>query len=349
MRLPSYPRRTTTLSIVLIGYSFVLIPGIMRAEPLTITPSLISNTQMLEKALTAKEGYASTTLKGAGAFLEIEYFSSEDIDLFLVPLNRDGRYVPTDFMTAKLPAAANGDVRIDLRETPGWKTSETLWLLNIASSSTDTDAGFTGIEFVPASPIETLSAAMTHLSIAEPYGPSSYHVLRGYRVLGLSFAVLLGLITIIIALIVWRIRGVSTALWVLVTLTLLSHLRYGIDLLRFSHEHLTSMQTASIYDEAGTIYAVAESIKEIRMKEQRFGGVFVCRNGTDFQEKILRYQLYPTPVSHNGDGPFSFVVIIGSPDWSQDEASIRCGDGQFLRISSQYFSDGISLHTTQKS
>lgn len=314
-------------SIVLIGCALFL--GVTTAYAATELPvTLLQDTATLNAVLEAKQGFASAMIEGEGAFVDISYFASEPIDVFMVPLQANDSYLPTEFITASLPAAKEQTVRLDLRNTPGWKPTHQRWLMNVVSPSAETDAGFTNVTFVSSTLSQTLEALLRHLSIAEPYGPSSYHALRGYRALGTSVPVVVGIFLLLATAVLWKLKGTGTAIGSIVIITLLFQLRFGIDLLRFTHEHLSSYAHGT-YDEAGSVYEIAKTLKN----DQSLTALFVCYDGPDFQEKILRYLLYPVPVSHDGSG-FSHAVVIGSPDWAGEGGTLRCRE-QSMKIAAQ--------------
>src|SRR5437667_3975805 len=104
---------TGTLLAVLL-----FVPILAFAQTLQITPALIDSSEPVEQALNENKGHAITTLEGAGKALSITYSASEPIEVFMVPLETENAYVPTDYVRFTLPATTQGTVLIDLTMSP---------------------------------------------------------------------------------------------------------------------------------------------------------------------------------------------------------------------------------------
>lgn len=298
-------------------------------QVLEISPKIVDSSDQVESRLKENAGHASTTIEGNGAALRVRYFASDPVDFFMVPQNRDGGYVPTDFITFTLPSTEAGETRIDLTVSPGWRPGQITWLVNLLSKDETTEAGFSSMEFEQAGILDTVSAVFTHLLTPEGYAPNVYHALRGYRMLGVSVTVMAGIVLFVAALCVaffFPVGRKSTAvLTLVVAVTCLYQLRFGIDLLRFTSEHMKGY-AAGIYDEAGSIYDVAADVRAMTEGQS----LYVCRDGTNFKEKLLRYFVYPTPVeSDNADGSTaSLVLVMDKFDWSVET---RTEDGRTVQ------------------
>jgi hypothetical protein len=167
-----------------------------------------------------------------------------------------------------------------------------------------------------ATPLIALRQAMT----AEPYTPSSFHALRGYRTLGLPVAVLLGIATLLIcalaALFAPKDRRFQTGILILLCGMGLYQLRFSVDLLRFTNQHMHEFEKGT-YDEAGSVSGIADVIQEIATPTST---VFVCRNqqGANFREKLLRYFSYPIRISSEAKDAAlaNYAIVLDATEWS---------------------------------
>ncbi len=319
-------------------FTSLLMPVFTHAQTLRITPSLIDSARSVEQALEENESHASTSIEGEGKVVMITYQSTRPLDVFMVPLQVQDEYTPTDYIRFTLPQTDEGTVAIDLTVSPGWSLKHQKWLVTLLGKDKDTDAAFTDIQFTNEDARSMLSIAAGHLFTEEAYTPSSYHALRGYRILGFSLTIMLGLLTLITVLICFAFASGkqyrSAVLLTLVVASLLYQGRFAIDLLRFSLEH-TKGYAEGIYDEAGSVHAVAEVLRELRQSEESTL-VYVCRDGTNFKEKLLRYFAYPIRVSSESDAAKNadYAVVMNKFKWgfettvTKETSNVRlkCGD-----------------------
>jgi hypothetical protein len=338
-------------ALILAG--LLLIPGFVFAQTLSIRPALVDSSSQVEDALKRNAGHASTVLTGNGHSLFLTYSTSEPIEVFMVPLAADNNFFPTDFVTFTLPEAEEGAANIDLTVSPGWAPGEQRYLLNLLTKSENANASFVSADFEPASLFDTVKAAFGHLFTPEPFTPSSYHALRGYRVLGYSVAVVLGMLTILVALTIYfiskpavRLRNASLVLFAAM---MLYALRWSVDLVRFTHQHLTEYANHT-YDEAGSIYSVADTLKNgVASNNQKLitnnSVVFVCRDGTNFKEKVLRYFAYPTKITSEAADASgaTLAIVMDKFDWKFTENSLSCGPIKRAAEKVVEFDDGSVL------
>ncbi len=326
-----------TLGTLLSGI-LLAVPTFAHAQTLRITPSLIDSAHSVEQALIENPSHASTTIEGQGKVVLITYQSSEPLEVYMVPLEQNGNYTPTDYVRFTLPTTDEGTVAIDLTISPGWSTKNQKWLLTLLGKDKNTGAAFTDISFTNDGAGSTAIVALRHLFTEEVYTPSSYHALRGYRVLGTSFTIILGILTLVVALVCFIVAGKknyrTTVILTLVIPSLLYQARFAVDLLRFSLQH-TQEYARGIYDEAGSIHAVADVLRTLAKPGDKTT-VYVCRDGTNFKEKLLRYFTYPARVSSDANiAPTAdYAVVMDKFKWGFEtsvtkEAStvrLKCGD-----------------------
>ncbi len=304
-----------------IAAALLLIPGAVVAQTLTIRPALVDSSDQVEAAVQRNEGQASTSLRGAGKTLLLTYSSDEQIEVFMVPLDTNGNYVPMDFMRFTLPATKSGEVRIDLTVSPGWTPGENLYLLNMLSKTKEPNAYFVDAQFEAASFVDVLKAGIGHFLTVEPFTPSTYHALRGYRTLSMSVSVLLGVLSLILAIIAYILskpeKKLKNVIAVFLVLGTLYATRFSVDLLRITKEHLVTFEETSTYDEAGASSLIASSLRDVYKLTQN-DSVFVCRDGTNFKEKLIRYYAYPIPIVSEAEkaNDADYVLVMDKFDWS---------------------------------
>ncbi len=333
LHLSRFCRHTFPLALALSLWS---LPLTSNAQVLEVRPTLVDNSSMVEQALRENTARTSTVLEGNGSLLQITYRSSEPIEVYLVPLAAEKSFVPTDYVRFTMPITQESTVNIDLTVSPGWSPGNHRYYFSLLSRTENADAAFIRVEFLPASAGQTLKALVRHIFTPEPYTPSSYHVLRGYRFLGISFTAALGVLILLAAtlcaLLVRRGLRLTAVLAVLIGGSLFYQLRFGIDLLRFTKEHLTGYELHGIYDEAGSVHVIAENLRTLTQDGRQPAIVYVCRDGTNFKEKLLRYFTYPLNVSAEAASvkSASYAVVMDKLQWSFDgtekrEGTLRCG------------------------
>lgn len=344
------------LNIALVS-ALLLLPLAAAAQVLKIEPAIVDSSSPVEEALRENKGRASTSIEGNGRALAVTYSSSEPIEVYMAPLDENGQFVATDFLYYTLPSSENGDVEIDLTVSPGWRPVTQRWVLHFLSKDKDTHATFTTLTFVPSSVFTVLHAAIGHFMTPEPYTPSSYHVLHGYRIMRAQFSVMFGILTVLVAVLVLIIarspRKLPSLLAVLIIMTGLYQLRFSVDLLRFTNEHLRGYANG-MYDEAGSAYQIAAVLTSLPATPK---AVYVCRDGTNYKEKILRYMSYPIRISsEDGDAATAeFAVVMNKREWSlstrtekgQTSQTLNCGAVKRPATKVTDFPDGSILYLLQ--
>lgn len=337
-------RLRTLLTRSIFATTLILVPAAAWAQVHRITPVIVNSSVQVEQGLRENKGSASTKLEGQGATLRITYVASEPLTVYTVPVNAAGQFAPHDFLTFMLPATEEGTVDIDLTVSPGWKPKTQTWVMHILTKE-NADAGFADVQFIRAGSASVALASVRHAFTVEPYSPSTYHGLRGYRVFGKDLTIIAGIILLVAsgltALIAAKGRRLQTVLVLLIGFQALYGLRFGIDLLRFSVEHTTGY-AAGLYDEAGSVYRIAPVIRSLEATK-----VFVCRSGTSYKEKILRYFSYPVRVSADPKNvtDADAALVMNAYDWSFDGVTLRCDDLTLKTTKHSVFPDGSVLFT----
>lgn len=343
--------RTVTAALL------VLIPAVAAAQVLMITPEAITSSVPLEKARQENKGRATIKLEGKGGILRLTYKALQPLTIFMVPLSPDGTFVQTDFILLTLPISDQGAADIDLTISRGWSPRNTTWLLSVITKDTEAIAEFSAAEFLPISTVKTVTTFFRHSLNAEPYTPSSYHGLRGYHALKLDLTIIMGLALVLACAAAFVFRTKEKKLQTLIIIFILFHalygLRFSIDVLRFTGEHLLGYSRGH-YDEAGSIYDAAMKIAELAAKTEKEMNVFVCRSGTDYKEKILRYMTYPVTVSSEVASAANADVALGmdTSAWTlestKDGELLHCKDLSLKVRTLAQFPDGSVLFTLHR-
>ncbi len=339
-------RRAAVIGLLLVTWCLPYAASAQRDE-LYVTPETVDSSEPVTRGLQSNKGSTSTKLEGSGGReLRITYGSTDVLEIFLVPLQPDGSYVPTDFLRFTLPAAGERVAVVDLTVSPGWSPGVKTYLVHILTATQDVRAGFYKVEFTPASVLSGIIAAAKHLFTPESYAPNSYHALRGYRVLAQPVTIWFGVLAMLAAGAAFARRrsehGVRLAVYVLCAGMLVYGARWTLDLARFTHQHLGEYYgSAGVYDEAGAMHALGAVLK-MRGPET---SVYFCRDGTNFREKILRYAAYPVPVSDSAEAALNAdsIVVSGKIDWSFQNGLLTCGDAKTNAELTTTFFDGTQL------
>lgn len=303
------------------------LPIMASAQAVMITPELVDSSAPVTEALKNNPGHATTTIDGEGGSIVISYSASVPVQVYMVPLRHDGSYALTNFVRFILPAGAEAQAHVDLTVSPGWRPGYSRYLLNLLAPTEDADVAFTGLTFETASAGTIARAGLRHFFTPEPYTPSSYHALWGYRVLGAHLSTVTGILALVAAVTLfiafgkkpWALPG---ALAILVGLTLFYQARVALDLLRFSAQHLSEYR-AGTYDEAGSVHAIARFINQQDLSAE---SIYICRDGTNFKQKLLRYFVYPATVSDRKEtaGSADLVLVMDKFAWSYENGMLTC-------------------------
>ncbi len=335
------------------GFSLCPLAG---AAGITVTPDLIDSSEPVMRALQQNAGRASTTLTGNGAALHLTYASADPIEVYMVALDAIGKFLPVDFMHFTLPASQQGDETVDLTVSPAWSFGEKRYQLHMLTRTDDAAASFYSADFLPVSPLSAITTPFKQFMRAEPYTPSTYHALFGYRVLGISSVLLLGIVLLIVSGILLLLYGTKTArvlLLALIGIQMLYALRVSVDMMRFSTQHLSEYYGKGSYDEAGYMYAAAADITRFAKESGRKQSVYMCRDGTNFKEKLLRYFIYPVPVSAEPAMASGATLAMVSDKFKQGytftDGQLACGLINIHATKLMTYPDGTEIYQIPRS
>lgn len=293
------------------------------------------------------ENMGEGVVTGGGRWLRITYKSDVPIAGFIVPLREGAQYNPLDMLRFDLPERwIATTVDIDLSVSPSWNAVPKDYRLTMASPAAETAPVVSQLQILPADATDTASAFVRHMTEPESFVISTYHYLRGYRILGTNALPILATVfaLVCIALALWKRTMVFMPL---VVLAFGAHLAYGarvdVDLVRLSAAHAQAWAADETYEEAGQTYAVARLIAS----QALLGDVRVatCFDSTDYTAKVLRYAVLPVPVQigTTGDMVPTHVAVMNSIDWAYESGRLRCGAIDAPAVLLREFSDGSRL------
>lgn len=326
------------------GVAALLAAGVAFAQQdvVRIAPVPALGTEIADVARTSEQ-MAEGTVVGAGRWLRIAYRSGVPIVGFVAPM-RGSQYNPVDMLRFDLPETDAAVVEIDLAASSSWNPTEKTYLVSLASPASALSPEIQGVEIVPGAG-GVAGAAAWHLMAPESFAISTYHRLRGYRVLGVgvvpTLAVLFAAACGIVA-VRRRAAALASLLGLALGMQLLYGARVGADLVRLSFAHGREWSRGS-YAEAGSAHALADAVREIA--DEQDVRLAVCFDSTDYAAKLLRYDLYPIPVAWTGEiaRDATHVAVVRKIDWSFEDGRLRCGDMNVDATLLEEFPDGSRL------
>lgn len=334
---------------LLIGFLLLLSPVAGFAQEIVITPVTELEAADAERRFAATNT-SNVAVEGRGGYLRIEYSSSHAIDADIAPMVVAGKFDPSDLVHFTLPAGKDQRVLVDLRQSPSWSPWKSRYYLAFYEPAKGARVDINTLRTEPAGLGKALAAALQQLQRREEYQASTPHKLQGYGGIGISLAFIIGVAGILAALATYRNKGITGFLAAGVIATGLYGLWFGTDLLRWSVGHASSWITQGTYGQAESMYLVAEELQEEAERGHPANGVFVCTNSTDFRTKILRYLVFPVPVSIQAEdvNNVTHMLVDDISDWSYQNGVLHCGriDGPATKV--REFADGSVLFSVYK-
>ncbi|MDP7477575.1 MAG: hypothetical protein QF442_03955, partial [Candidatus Peribacteraceae bacterium] len=297
--------------IYLIALLLILTPSAF-AEEIGVTP--VSGDVSIESSIASAESHAKADLNGAGSSVSFTYTSDTPTDVFILFLKSNGGFDSQESLKVTLPKGDRNTATIDLRSSPAWHPKERTYRFHFLSSSAR-GAEFHDVEFTKASIGEVASAVVGSALTPEPYTPSSYHRLQGYSILGYPLTTIVGVLLILVVIILIK-KNPKLILPILISVTLLSHLRFSGDALIYSVKHVSTWMNKGTYEVMGSLPTIGSDIIN-----NKATSVYLCNDGTSYASRILRY--YMAPIKIVVDDP-SHVLVHRSLNASLEGNTLRC-------------------------
>lgn len=301
---------------------------------LSIDPSFV---------LRSYEEVSEGSIDGAGTHLRITYRSSVPLTGFIAPFLENRSYRPQDLLMFTLPASLQQvSAEIDLTRSSSWSPGSRSYYLSFLSSQTGTDTQFSDMQLIARRSLPAI--AFSHLLEAPGFPISSYHFLPPYRILGHSVSIILGVTLLLIILAAWVARRASCLF--LCTLVLCTFLgvyqaRSAVDRLILSVRHVGEWWRDGTYGEARSTYVIGEHILSQYQDGMRIG---VCFDSSDYFAKLLRYNLYPIPVTIGLHDSNTHALTIRMTTHAFREGMLHCGNKTFPATLLQEYPDGSAFY-----
>ncbi len=344
----AFMRRANVLPLFFIFCFFSGVP-VLHAKDLVLVPvPALSSDQY-----TILSNYASSadgTIEGAGGKIRISYAAGMPLHGYVAIMSDDWNYNPADMYSFQLPAAEDGIAIVDLTALTTWTPSKHRYYLSFLTTAENSDAQFKEMALLQPTAVETIGAAFRHFLTLEPYWVSSAHLLRGYRVLNTPFVnieAFILLVTVFLIFVLKRFRNISSLFSVLLVLSFFYTARFTTDFTILSIRHLHEWFTVHTYAQAGDLYSVADLLKTESKKSSQPLAVSVCFSSTDYYAKLLRYLVYPMPVTMTGTllPATTHVVVSHDLQWSESGSILHCGGIHQKAAKIKSFSDGTLLYS----
>ena len=302
------------------------------AASMVIKPELASANR-LQQMSSGEYSHATVNLDGEGKSLLIHYSSSSDIDSYILFINDDGSMNPRNILYVSLPRGEEADATVLLSESRGWTNNE-MHLRLYFFTDKEFDGSISSAEIIDTGRI---GGGIFQFFSKEPYSPSSYHRIVGYRLYGKSATatfIVIGLLSVII----FRNKK-RVIIGLFLACIFLTSGRFALDSIRYSSDHLTEWISNGTYASAGSTYEIASYINESNIKLFR-----ICTDGNSYFSSLLQYAAYPSVLSDDAD----YLVVRNSFDHSFENEILRCGGNNFSASFIKSFPDGTNLYVTSE-
>ncbi|NOS67451.1 MAG: hypothetical protein HOO67_03760 [Candidatus Peribacteraceae bacterium] len=321
-------------------------PVIAVAAEVQITPALHMTQGQKDRRAESTGGAARQSVQGWGGRLRIVYRSGTDIDLDLAPLHRGGSVDPVEMVYATLPKG-EWDAIIDLTASPGWSILPQEYALQFVVPPASDGVEVQSMEFLPPENTSVIRAAWKGLLQREQYLVSTPHLIRGTTLAGMPLVLLIGIVTIIAALVMIGRRKKSAAAGILVGGFFLLHLWFAVDLARFTVMHLREWSARGTLGDFGAAQDVGTALREIAVSAPKPPFVYVCTNAGNYYPKAVRYFGYPVPVSATKEDipRATHVLVAQALRWSEQDGILTCGDLSGKATKLRAFADGSVLYS----
>lgn len=283
-----------------------------------------------------------------GSHLRIFYQSRNPIPVEFGPLGA----ISSDMLSAILPSAENGDVLLSLADSPSWRAEKKgIVLKYYGKKGEEPHIQKLRVED-HLSILGRIGAYLRHPAYPERFTYTTMSEVAGYRMGGVSIAVILGsamilLTGVLIFLPLFRknrqMPSQQTICRIACTTCLcflfFYETRFLIDLTGYTIRLQREWWSTGRLGHAGDVYEIAAAVKEETKGAN--GPVLLCKPLTSTP---LRYLLYPIPLlsPEELDGA-SPALVITDRVWDTSTTSFECGafrfDGRLIRI----FPDGEAL------
>ncbi|KKW38839.1 hypothetical protein A2454_06480 [Candidatus Peribacteria bacterium RIFOXYC2_FULL_55_14] len=303
------------------------------AAEISVQPSAASMDR-LQQVISGNAAHASTDVEGAGNTLRIRYSSENPIDVYILFLREGDTLNPRDTLFAELPPDDEGEALIPLSHTRGWRAGTQKLRMHFLTKKEEEQA----IHSVQLTDATVRAGGVRQYLAPEPFAPSSYHRLEGYRIFGHSSAALLTGILFLLLAGTLILRKNRIALVIALAGVLLSNGRFTADLLRMTYANTKEWTQAHTYAAAGSVYEIASFLRENDIQTVR-----LCTDGNSYFPVLLQYAIFPSVIAQDA----KHVLVRNAYDWSYDNSFLRCRNIEHAATRVKTFADGSELFSLQ--
>jgi len=303
------------------------------AAEMTVQPSAASMDR-LQQVISGNAAHASTDVEGAGNTLRIRYSSENPIDVYILFLREGDTLNPRDTLFAELPPDDEGEALIPLSHTRGWRAGTQKLRIHFLTEKESEHA----IHSVQLTEATVRAGGVRQYLAPEPFSPSSYHRLEGYRIFGMPSTVLLTCTVLILLAAALFLRNKRITLVILLAGAFLSNGRFTADLLRMTYANTKEWTQAHTYAAVGSVYEIASYLQENDVQTVR-----LCTDGNSYFPVLLQYASFPSVIAQDA----KHVLVRNAYDWSYDNSFLRCRNIEHAATRVKTFADGSELFSLQ--
>lgn len=265
------------------------------AAGITIEPENADITK-IQQIFSGEISYASGDVSGKGSDLIIDYSSSDKVELFIMFVDKRGNINPREIVYAELPEGIT-QATIPISKTRGWKNGERTYKLHFIKKE-ESDTVINNAQIAGGF---SFSNGIKQLFTPEPFTPSSYHRLSGYRIFGYSLTLIVTIIIALAFITCISLKRKRLGIIIVITGILILNTRFSLDLIKYTHTNLTS----ETYATAGSAYDLAGFLKS-----QSIESVQLCSDSNSYFRTIFNYAAYPMVI----DDKSEYVIVHNALD-----------------------------------
>lgn len=248
-----------------------------------------------------------------------------------------------DLVMAVLPPGEDTEVLLSLMESPSWSLRRDSGIILNVYGYADAMISIEEVAYVNRTTLlSRIGLGFHHLFIPEQMRIASMNIMRGYRIFGMPFNLILGMIMIIgtgaILFISKKNRLIRTATLV-IAMIILYQARAGADFIRATIVDASEWRTTGMNKEYADLHLAVAGIREIEQRSQSRMRIATCGG----YERPLEYFLSPLSVDSDAASWNLATHAVLPPVWSIDGTIIHCDSQSRAGTILQTFPKGSAI------
>jgi hypothetical protein len=324
------------LRLAFAGLILTLCVGTAHAAPVAVSP--VGYDAGVRQMLAGAASVANAEVRGAGESIVFSYSAAQPLTVLVFFHEQREQLDIATALRGELPAVQNGEAEFRLTSSPAWRPGEHPYIVYLVSAD-PAGADVRSATVTGGSSVHLPFIAMSQLFASEPFQPSLYHRLQGYRVFGLPVVPLLAVVVLAAVAVLWW-KAPRLVFSVLAVGMLFYGLRFSIDLGRYSAAHVAEWSQRGTYATAGSAFAIADAIHADIADTH--ATILVCSTGTSYVPTLLAYLLHPLVVITAVDPQVRPAYVVQGERIGASDSTCA-GDSVPLR-EMQSFPDGSVLY-----